>query len=115
MARSNAELALAMGKRMAEKRKECGLTQEAVAYMAGITHQQYNKAENGKTCLGSESLLRVSTVLKTSADYLLSGEKRSERYRETIELLDKMTDSQVHLANKLIQCVVEHEQDKKGE
>lgn len=115
MARSNLELALAMGKRMAEKRKERGLTQESVAYKAGMTHQQYNKAENGKTCLGSDSLLRLSSVLETSADYLLRGQIKSERYRETLELLDKMTDSQVQLANKLIQCVIEYEQGRKGE
>ena len=38
MARSNLELAIAMGKRMATRRKECGLTQEKVADLAGITH-----------------------------------------------------------------------------
>lgn len=107
MARSNLELASAMGKRMAERRKECGLTQETVADLAGITHQQYNKAENGKTCLGSDSLLRVSIALKTSADYLLSGRKASEKYITTINLLDKMDEGQLALANKLIRCIAE--------
>lgn len=105
MARSNLELATAMGKRMAQKRKECGLTQETVADLAGITHQQYNKAENGKSCLSSDSLLRVSIALQTSADYLLSGKKTSERYITTIKLLEKMTDSQLQLANNVIQCI----------
>lgn len=108
MARSNLELAAAMGKRMAERRKACGLTQETVADMAGITHQQYNKAENGKTCLGSDTLLRVSTALQTSADYLLSGRESSEKYITTIGLLDKMTDGQIALANKVIQCIAEY-------
>lgn len=108
MARSNLELAAAMGKRMAERRKERGLTQETVADLAGITHQQYNKAENGKTCLSSDTLLRVSTALQTSADYLLSGRKTSEEYITTIDLLDKMTDGQRALANKMIQCIVEY-------
>lgn len=111
MARNNLELAAAMGKRMAEKRKECGLTQEMVADLAGITHQQYNRAENGKTCLGSASLLRISDALQTSADYLLSGKMISERYRSTIDLLDKLSDSQVHLVNKMIQCIVDHREE----
>lgn len=116
MARSNLELALAMGKRMAERRKACGLTQENVAYLAGITHQQYNKAENGKACLGSDSLLKVSDALQTSADYLLSGKRISDRYNDTIELLDKMTDDQLQLANKVIQCIAEWKTEhKKGE
>lgn len=108
MAKSNVELAIAMGKRMAERRKECGLTQEMVADLAGITHQQYNKAENGKACLGSDSLLRVSAALQTTADYLLSGRKSSEKYITTIDLLDRMTDGQIALVNKVIRCIVEH-------
>jgi len=108
MARSNLELATAMGRRMAQRRKECGLTQEKVADLAGITHQQYNKAENGKTCLSSDTLLRISTDLQTSADYLLSGRKTSEKYIATIDLLEKMTDDQLELANKLIMCIADH-------
>lgn len=105
MARGNLELAIAMGKRMAERRKARGLTQEAVAYMAGITHQQYNKAENGKTCVGSDSLLRISDALQTSADYLLRGEAFPDKYRELKLNLDKMTESQLKLANSIIYCI----------
>ena len=83
MARTNLDLAVAMGKRMAEQRKKCGLTQEAVAYLSGITHQQYNKAEKGKTCLNSDTLLKVSRALQTSTDYLLTGTILAEKY-ETI-------------------------------
>lgn len=108
MAHNNLELASAMGKRMAECRKKSGLTQEAVAERAGITHQQYNKAENGKTCLRSDTLLQISIALQTSADYLLSGRKASEKYITTIDLLDRMSDNQLKLANSLIQCIAEH-------
>jgi len=48
MPRSNPELAAKMGKRMVIRRKELGLTQEQVAELAGIAHQQYNKAEKVK-------------------------------------------------------------------
>lgn len=109
MARGNLELAAAMGRRMAERRKACGLTQEAVAYMAGITHQQYNKAENGKTCVGSDSLLRLPEVLQTSADYLLRGKIASKRYAETINMLEQMNESQLMLANYLIRCISQYE------
>lgn len=108
MARSNLELATAMGRRMAQRRKECGLTQERVADLAGITHQQYNKAENGKTCLSSDTLLRISIALQTSADFLLCGKTASEKYITTIDLLDKLSDDQRELANKLIMCIADH-------
>ena len=70
-----------------------------------------NKAENGKACLGSDSLLRVSSALQTTADYLLCGRKPTEKYITTIDLLDKMTDGQIALANRVIRCIVEYTDD----
>lgn len=116
MARTNLDLAVAMGKRMAERRKARGLTQEAAAYLSGITHQQYNKAENGKTCISSDSLLKVSRALQTSADYLLTGTNLSERHQEMLALLDTLSDDQLQLASKVVQSIVEWETEhKKGE
>lgn len=112
MAHRDLELASAMGERMAELRSARGLTQEAVADLAGITHQQYNKVENGKACLRSDSLLRIATALQTSADYLLSGRKVSEQYITTITLLDKLAPDQVELANNIIQCIVDRNNNR---
>ena len=58
---------------MAARRKELGLAQETVADIEDIAYQQYNKAENGRVCLGLDLLLRISAVLQISADYLLTG------------------------------------------
>lgn len=104
MPKSNPELAIAMGKRMAMRRKELNLTQKKVAELAGIAHQQYNKAENGKTSFSSDTLLRVSKALQTSADYLLCG-KDASRYCEIEQLLDQLTQSQIELAMEVIRCV----------
>ena len=112
MPRGNPELAVAMGKRMAARRKELGLTQETVADLAGIAHQQYNKAENGKSCLGADSLHRVSTALQISADYLLTGKSSVERHQETVAILDKLTDHQLKLANQVLKCMVQFNDDK---
>lgn len=79
-----------------------------VAELTGIAHQQYNKAENGKTCFGADTLLRVSQVLQTSADYLLTG-KQNTRYCNIEQLLDQMTDPQIELATEMIRCVTQFE------
>jgi len=112
MPKSNPELAIAMGNRMAARRKELNLTQETVAELARIAHQQYNKAENGKTCFGADTLLRVSQVLQTSADYLLTG-KQNTRYCSMEQLLSQMTDSQIELATEIIQCITRFEIETK--
>ena len=106
MPRSNPELAAAMGMRMSARRRELGLTQEMVADLAGIAHQQYNKAENGKACLGSDSLRKVSATLQISADYLLTGKNSIEKYPEVISLLDGLTDHQIKMVQQVLQCMV---------
>ena len=107
MAKSNPELAAEMGRRMLCRRKELGLTQEQVAELAGMAHQQYNKSENGKTLLSSDSLLRIAVALKTSADYLLTGTDDMLRYYDTLKLLEKMSERQLALAQKVLQCMSE--------
>lgn len=107
MAHRDLELASAMGKRMAECRKKCGLTQEAVAELASISHQQYSKTENGKACPGADTLLRISIALQTSADYLLTGNTPSRKHVDTIDLLDQMSANQLKLANRMMKCIIE--------
>lgn len=107
MPRGNPELAKAMGIRMTVRRKELGLTQEEVADHAGIAHQQYNKAENGKTCLSSDSLRRISAALQISTDYLLFGSDSIMRHQNTLILLEQMDDSQLSLAQRLLKCLID--------
>lgn len=107
MPKSNPELAKAMGQRLAARRDALGMTQEAVAEAAGITHQQYNRVENGKSCLGADSLRRVASVLQTSTDFLLTGSHGVDRYAETTALLAQMSDRQLRLANQMLRCMLD--------
>lgn len=107
MPKSNPELAAAMGKRMAERRKQLGLTQEKVAEGVGIAYQQYNKVEKGKSCLGSDTLLRVSKVLNISTDYLLTGTGDNTRYQDAIAILSQMSDRQLELAQQVLRCMAD--------
>ncbi len=108
MPKSNPVLAAAMGKRMAARRKELHLKQERVAELAGITHQQYCKAEHGKCLFGADSLQRICTVLQVSADYLLNGQEADSRYQETLAILEEMTDQQLKLANDMLTCIMRY-------
>jgi len=100
--KKNLDLAKAMGQRMLQRRKELGLTQEAVAELAGITHQQYNRAEKGKTCIGSDTLVCLSGALQISADFLLTGATRSDRLQASLNILETMTDSQIAITNSIL-------------
>lgn len=102
MPRGNQNLAIAMGVRITERRKELGFTQEYAAEKAGITYQQYNKAERGKACVSSDTLHRISAALDISADYLLNGTEWTHKYADVDALLDKMTSRQRFFASKML-------------
>ena len=63
-----------IGKRITELRKRLGWTQEELAERADLTPQFISYAESGKRAMRPENLLKLSSALKVSADYLLTGE-----------------------------------------
>lgn len=112
MPKSNPELAAAMGKRLAEVRTARGMTQEAVAEQAGIAYQQYNKAENGKVCLGADSIVRVCRTLQISADYLLTGTRHSDSFPDFATILEGMSSRQREIARQLLLNISQYPTEK---
>ncbi|MBQ3432573.1 MAG: helix-turn-helix transcriptional regulator [Clostridia bacterium] len=62
-----------MGSRIIKKRKQLGLSQEELAARADVSPQMLSTAERGSKSILSENLLRISTALGVTADYLLTG------------------------------------------
>ena len=60
-----------IGKMIAERRKACGLTQQALAEKLHVSFQAVSKWENGNTCPDVELLPRLAAVLQISVDALL--------------------------------------------
>ena len=63
-----------IGSSIRRNRQEKGLTQEELAEKAGITPQTVSSAELGKKALRPENIIRISSALGISTDYLLLGE-----------------------------------------
>ena len=76
-----------IGKRIIERRKKLGLTQEALAEKGDMTTQFVSYAESGKRAMRPENLLKISSALGVSADYILTGEIVDKDY---LLLSDKM-------------------------
>ena len=62
-----------MGKRIVEKRKQLGLSQEELAEKPGITVQMLSTAERGAKGMRPINLWKISDALGVSTDYLLKG------------------------------------------
>ena len=75
-----------IGKFIAEKRKENGLTQLQLAERLGITDRAVSKWENGKTMPDSSIMLELCKILGISVTELLSGEELAmNKYDENVE------------------------------
>ena len=71
-----------IGKRIIERRKKLGLTQEALAEKGDMTTQFVSYAESGKRAMRPENLLKISSALGVSADYILTGIGKAKDCRE---------------------------------
>jgi len=77
-----------LGEAVAQKRRELGLRQAAVAAQAGVTAESLSRFERGRSAeFGSRKLLAVLAVLSMELDFIAAGqagtldELRRERNR----------------------------------
>ena len=90
------------GKRILDRRKQLGLTQEALAGKAEVTAQFVSYAESGKRAMRPENLLKISVPLGVSADYLLTGDIIDKDSLLISEKLWQLTPKQLQLIESLI-------------
>ena len=100
---SDSELCLqGIGKRIMDRRKKLGLTQEALAEKGEVTTQFVSYSESGKRAMRPENLLKISSALEVSADYLLTGEIIDKDLLILSDKLRKLTPSQVRTVEAII-------------
>ena len=95
-----------MGKRIMDRRKKFGLTQEALAEKSELTTQFVSYAESGKRGMRPENLMKISAALGVSTDYLLTGDIIDKDKLLLSEKLDKLTPQQVRIVENVIdECI----------
>ncbi len=95
-----------MGKRITERRKKLGLTQEALAELSDLTPQFVSYAESGKRAMRPENLMRIALALNVSTDYLLTGDIIDKDMLILSGKLQKLKPSQVRLIEYIIdECI----------
>lgn len=91
-----------IGQRIIERRKKLGLTQEALAEKGEMTTQFVSYAESGKRAMRPENLLKISSALGVSADYLLTGDIVDKDLLLLSEKLKMLTPSQLRIVENII-------------
>ena len=93
---------LVIGQRITERRKQLGWTQEELAEKGNFTPQFVSYAEAGKRAMRPENLLKISSALGVSADYLLTGEIVDKDLLLISEKLKKLAPSQLHIIENIV-------------
>ena len=95
-----------IGRRIVERRKKLGLTQEALAEKGDMTTQFVSYAEAGKRAMRPENLKKISEALGVSADYLLTGDIVDKDLLLLSDKLQALTPSQLRIVENIIdECV----------
>lgn len=95
-----------MGRRILQRRKKLGLTQEALGEKSGLTTQFVSYAESGKREMRAENLKRLASALEVSTDYLLTGDIIDKDKLLLSEKLDKLSPRQVRIVEAVIdECI----------
>lgn len=83
-----------VGRRIAECRRQLGLTQEELAEKGDLTPQFVSYAELGKRAMRPENLLKLSDALGVSTDYLLTGYTNSRDLSAISDKLNALSPNQ---------------------
>ena len=93
-----------IGRRIARRRKELGLTQAKVAERAEIGDKYLSSIERAISIPSTEVIMRLAIALDTTPDEFLVGTARweGERWRNVAERLRAMDDKQLDLAESFL-------------
>jgi len=99
-----------IGKRIKEKRKAAGLTQEELAHKSFLETPTINKIENNKSKVKLSSLIKIANALEVSSDELLCGSLNSctKLYHgEIMEKLSSCDPVELNIIKSMVECLVE--------
>ena len=95
---------LEIGKRIYERRKQLGITQEYLAELADTTPQAISNYERGERELKVSTILKISSALKITTDYLLTGETNTFSVNNDFS---NISDKNVRLINEIVERCIE--------
>ncbi|WP_018651621.1 helix-turn-helix domain-containing protein [Actinobacillus capsulatus] len=70
-----AEVDLAIGKKIQQRRKELGFTAENLAEQIGVSQQQFSRYERGVTKINVSHLVNIAVILDTPISWFFSNSK----------------------------------------
>ena len=93
-----------IGKRIQERRKQQGYTQEKIAEMMNVSIQMVSNLERGNKAIRIDNLINLSQILNISTDYILTGKETINDIGSLAERIAQLPDKD----KKMIEMLVEY-------
>lgn len=91
---------MSIGQRIAQKRKEQGLSQEALGEQLGVSRQSIYKWESDSALPEIEKLIALSQLFRVSVGWLLGAEEAAAPVQE--EPSGELTESQLNMVQEIV-------------
>lgn len=94
-----------LGNNLRSIRKEMGLSQDAVAEMAGVTTTYLAQIEQGVKSPSLETLIRIAQKMPTSIDRMVFGDQTNTMQANLMRMTAGMTDQQLDGLLKIVSAI----------
>lgn len=99
-------LAPDIGRRIALRRNQLGLTQAQAAELSGLTQQFFSSIETSKKNMRADSIVKVSKALKVSTDFLLTGAVTDFERNRLMQMLEPLDEAQLYTIEEIIKKIL---------
>ncbi len=93
-----------IGKRIQNRRKQRGLTQEQLADLMNVSIQMISNLERGNKAVRIDNLLSLSKILNVSTDYILTGKGNPQDISELTSKISRLPGK----TEKMIEMLVDY-------
>lgn len=82
---------IAIGKRIQNRRKQLGYTQEQLAEMMNVSVQMVSNLERGNKAIRIDNLINISQIMNISTDYILTGKQNQQDISNLSEQISSLS------------------------
>lgn len=104
----DADLA-AMGKRIQNRRKQLGYTQEQLAERMNVSIQMVSNLERGNKAIRIDNLMKLSRILNISTDYILTGRETTDDLQALTERIARLSQRERSMVETLVDFCLKDE------
>lgn len=97
-----------IGKRIHDRRRQLGYTQEQLADMMNVSIQMVSNLERGNKAIRIDNLINLSQILDVSTDYILTGKQTADDIQSLTKHISQLHDKDRKMIEMLVEyCITE--------